>query len=111
PVLRRRLGVRARLRGLGALRALPARLAALERLAPPIEPGGRQVVPETTEADGPPRRRVAVLTGCVQGVFFSAVNAATVRVLAAEGCHVTSPAGQGCCGALSRPAGRQARAR
>jgi len=29
------------------------------------------------------------------------VNAATVRVLSAEGCDVCVPEGQGCCGALS----------
>jgi glycolate oxidase iron-sulfur subunit len=35
------------------------------------------------------------------------VNQATVRVLAAEGCEVFAPAGQGCCGALSEHAGRE----
>ena len=45
-----------------------------------------------------------MLTGCVQRVFFSPVNAATVRVLAAEGCEVVAPK-QGCCGALSTHAG------
>ena len=29
-----------------------------------------------------------LLTGCVQDVFFSEVNAATARVLATEGCEV-----------------------
>jgi glycolate oxidase iron-sulfur subunit len=47
-----------------------------------------------------PRRRVGLLTGCVQSVFFSHVNAATARVLAAEGCEVITPAHQPCCGAL-----------
>ena len=46
------------------------------------------------------RRRVGMLTGCVQQVFFSHVNAATARVLAAEGCEVITPANQPCCGAL-----------
>ena len=41
-----------------------------------------------------------MLTGCVQQVFFSHVNAATARVLAAEGCEVITPADQPCCGAL-----------
>jgi glycolate oxidase iron-sulfur subunit len=41
-----------------------------------------------------------MLTGCVQQVFFSHVNAATARVLAAEGCEVIAPANQPCCGAL-----------
>ena len=47
-----------------------------------------------------PRRRVGMLTGCVQQVFFPHVNAATARVLAAEGCEVVIPREQGCCGAL-----------
>jgi len=54
---------------------------------------------------------VGMLTGCVQQVFFPAVNAATARVLAAEGCDVIIPAGQGCCGALSMHGGRLAEAR
>jgi glycolate oxidase iron-sulfur subunit len=106
-----RLGLRRLLRGTGLVRVLPARLQALEALAPGAF--GRVVpVPERlSPASEPPRRRVAVLTGCVQSVFFSPVNAATVRVLAAEGCHVVAPAGQGCCGALSLHAGREAEAR
>jgi glycolate oxidase iron-sulfur subunit len=51
---------------------------------------------------------VALLLGCVQRVFFDAVNAATIRVLAAEGCEVVVPRSQGCCGALSFHAGREA---
>ena len=39
-----------------------------------------------------------MLTGCVQSVFFPRVNAATARVLAAEGCDVIIPRSQGCCG-------------
>ena len=41
-----------------------------------------------------------MLTGCVQQVFFSHVNEATARVLAAEGCEVIAPPNQPCCGAL-----------
>ncbi len=51
-----------------------------------------------------------MLTGCVQSVFFPQVNAATARVLAAEGCDVVIPRGQGCCGALSLHSGREAEA-
>ncbi|MEO0051978.1 MAG: ribose-phosphate diphosphokinase, partial [candidate division WOR-3 bacterium] len=52
------------------------------------------------------RLRVGLVTGCVQRVFFGEVNAATARVLAAEGCEVVVPA-QGCCGALELHAGRE----
>jgi glycolate oxidase iron-sulfur subunit len=51
-----------------------------------------------------------MLTGCVQDVFFAEVNAATARVLAAEGCEVVIPPGQGCCGALSLHSGRASEA-
>ncbi len=43
-------------------------------------------------------------------MFFPEVNAATARVLAAEGCDVIIPPGQGCCGALSLHTGRAAEA-
>ena len=41
-----------------------------------------------------------MLTGCVQDAYFAHVNAATARVLAAEGFEVVIPQSQGCCGAL-----------
>ena len=55
----------------------------------------------------PGARRVALLAGCVQRVFFPGVNEATLRVLSAEGCDVVVPPDQGCCGALSIHAGRE----
>jgi glycolate oxidase iron-sulfur subunit len=58
-------------------------------------------------ATGERRAVVGLLTGCVQGAFFPRVNAATARVLQAEGCDVVIPKGQGCCGALSVHNGRE----
>lgn len=98
-------------RRLGLLRRFP-RLAALDALAPPLSL--RDVVhrlPRRTAAAGERRLRAGLLGGCVQRVFFSRVNDATIRVLAAEGVEVVVPAGQGCCGALSTHAGRDAEAR
>ena len=43
----------------------------------------------------------------MQGAFFPGVNAATARVLQAEGCDVVVPKAQGCCGALSVHNGRE----
>jgi hypothetical protein len=61
---------------------------------------------------GRPRASVALLTGCVQDVFFHRVNDATVRVLAAEGCDVLAPRAQQCCGRWScTPAARTTRSR
>jgi glycolate oxidase iron-sulfur subunit len=87
-------------------RVSPAADAAL-RLAPPSSkpfPAGR--FPERVPARGERRAVVGMLTGCVQSVFFPRVNAATARVLAAEGCDVVIPRDQGCCGALSLHSGR-----
>ena len=67
-------------------------------------------LPERVPALGSRRAVVGMLTGCVQSVFFPQVNASTARVLAAEGCDVIIPPGQGCCGALSLHSGREAEA-
>ncbi|HEX5506827.1 MAG TPA: glycolate oxidase subunit GlcF [Thermomicrobiales bacterium] len=92
-----------------AARVLPARLRGLEAVMPPVRLGALTARPPAfTPARGTRRRRVGVLAGCVQRVFFDPVNAATVRVLAAEGCDVVVPRAQGCCGALSFHAGREA---
>ena len=89
------------------------RVTAAIALAPPVT--WRSLIdtmPAHTPAVGSERLKVALLAGCVQRLSFAHVNHATVRVLAAEGCGVHAPAGQGCCGALPLHAGRidQARA-
>jgi glycolate dehydrogenase iron-sulfur subunit len=89
----------------GLLEKLAPKLAAMEGLAPPLEK--REKLPERVPAVGERRAVVGMLTGCVQGEFFPGVNAATTRVLAAEGCDVIIPRKQGCCGALSVHNGRQ----
>ncbi|HYX21457.1 MAG TPA: heterodisulfide reductase-related iron-sulfur binding cluster, partial [Thermoanaerobaculia bacterium] len=98
-------GLRRIVRGSGARRLLPRRLAALEALMPP--PAPVEHLPARLAPAGESRARVALVTGCVQSVFFPGINAATARVLAAEGCEVMVPPGQGCCGALSIHAGRE----
>jgi glycolate oxidase iron-sulfur subunit len=64
-------------------------------------------LPEHITATGERRMTVGMLVGCVQGAFFPGVNAATARVLQAEGCDIVVPKEQGCCGALSVHAGRE----
>jgi glycolate oxidase iron-sulfur subunit len=103
--LYQRFGIGERLRKAGVMDRLPARMRAMEALMPKL--AREETIPELTGPAGGRRRRVGVLVGCVQQVFFSQVNAATVRVLAAEGCEVVAPKGQGCCGALSTHAGRE----
>jgi glycolate oxidase iron-sulfur subunit len=101
-------GLRALVRRSGAMSLLPDRIAAMERLVPRISAAAIHRRPPTqVRAVGVSRRRVGLLLGCVQRVFFGQVNDATVRVLAAEGCDVEIPQGQGCCGALMLHAGRE----
>jgi len=92
----------------GVLQRLSPTLAAMESLAPPLGPAER--VPARTPALGRRRGTVGLLLGCVQRELFPGVNAATARVLAAEGFDVVAPVRQGCCGALSAHAGREAEA-
>jgi glycolate oxidase iron-sulfur subunit len=102
--LYQRFGIGDKLRRAGVMQRIPARMRAMEALLPDLPK--EEKIPDLTGPVGEKRRRVGVLTGCVQRVFFSPVNAATVRVLAAEGCEVVAPR-QGCCGALSTHAGRE----
>jgi glycolate oxidase iron-sulfur subunit len=83
-------------------------LAAMESLAPPL--GKPLAIPARTPAHGRRRGSVGMLLGCVQREFFPGVNAATARVLSAEGFEVLAPTSQGCCGALSMHNGREAEA-
>jgi glycolate oxidase iron-sulfur subunit len=103
-------GLSALVRRLGLLR-FSRRLAQLEALAPPLAAADVFArLPRRVPARGEARLRAGLLGGCVQRVFFPAVNAATLRVLAAEGVEVVVPRGQGCCGALSLHAGRDGEA-
>ncbi|HVV29953.1 MAG TPA: heterodisulfide reductase-related iron-sulfur binding cluster [Mycobacteriales bacterium] len=104
-LLYQRSGLRRLVARSGLLKLLPAPVQVLETLAPRLGP--MPSLPEHTPAVGTRRRTVGLITGCVQGAFFPDVNAATVRVLAAEGCDVVVPAAQPCCGALSAHGGRR----
>jgi glycolate oxidase iron-sulfur subunit len=103
-----RSGLQGLVRRSGLLRRLPPRLAQLDALAPDLRLRDLlAALPAQAPAQGEPRARVGMISGCVQRVFFPRVNQATIRVLAAEGCDVQVPDGQGCCGALSMHAGRE----
>jgi glycolate oxidase iron-sulfur subunit len=103
-----RLGLTTALDRSGLADRLAPELGAALRLAPaPPRPGSRRELPGRVPALGTRRATVGMLTGCVQRVFYPDVNAATARVLAAEGCDVVIPPGQGCCGALSLHGGRR----
>jgi glycolate oxidase iron-sulfur subunit len=95
-----RTGLQKLLRASGLLRLLPKRLFQMEALLPRVPVGFMQGLPAKVSPVAAPRRRVGMLSGCVQQVFFQHVNQATARVLAAEGCEVIIPQAQECCGAL-----------
>jgi glycolate oxidase iron-sulfur subunit len=91
---------------------LPARLRDLESLAPEADapfffPYYGKVLP----AEGRQRYRVAFLGGCIANFSFARLNEATVRVLQKNGCEVSIPAAQTCCGALHVHAGLPEEAR
>lgn len=98
-------GLQSLVRGAGLLRLFPKRLQSMEALMPKLTQ--HEHVPEITLAQGTKRKRVGLLLGCVQREFFPQVNAATARVLAAEGCEVVAPQEQPCCGALMVHAGEE----
>lgn len=105
--LYQKLGIKGLVESTGILKSVSPGLARMEEMLPaassPLVP---RALPEVVSARGQKRFRVAMLTGCVQSVFFSGTNEATVRVLAENGCDVIIPRNQGCCGALSVHSGR-----
>ena len=104
-----RLGLQQLVRATGLLHLLPARLRAMAAVLPAVSlRRAWSSPPDRVPASGERRRRVGLLLGCVQRVFFDEVNAATIRVLAAEGCEVVIPRSQGCCGALLLHSGLEA---
>ena len=106
--LYQRTGLETFVRRIGIPKLLPAQLRAMEALLPDVP--APETIPQLIPAQGKQRRRVGLLLGCVQRVLFPHVNAATTRVLAAEGCEVVVPAAQPCCGALLVHAGEEEQA-
>jgi glycolate oxidase iron-sulfur subunit len=94
-----KLGLQKIVRSSGILqKILPKPLAAMESVLPEIPTEAFQdIYPEIIPAQGVRRYRVGMILGCVQRLFLPAVNAATVRVLTANGCEVVVPKSQGCC--------------
>ncbi len=83
------------------------RLRAMLRMAPKhIPPVSRNDDPQTFAAAGPPRMRVALMTGCAQKALNTDINDATIRLLTRAGCEVVVAEGAGCCGALTHHMGK-----
>ncbi len=79
---------------------LPDRLKTADRLLRPLD---RPFAPamDVYPARGETKYRVGLLTGCVMPLLYGSVHAATIRVLALNGCEVHVPRNQVCCGALN----------
>ncbi|HEY6392871.1 MAG TPA: heterodisulfide reductase-related iron-sulfur binding cluster [Bryobacteraceae bacterium] len=91
---------------------LPRRLREMESLAPEIEvPFSFRHYGKVLKSENAPRYRVAFLGGCVANISFARLNDATIRVLRKNGCEVSMPAAQTCCGALHVHAGLREDAR
>ncbi len=100
-----RSGLESMMKATGFLDSM-GRLGELARLAPqPQAPFFFSSIGRVFPAEGQTKFRVAFLAGCMQNVFFSRLNESTVRVLRKNGCEVTVPGGQTCCGALQVHAG------
>lgn len=109
--LYQKLGLSKLIQGTGLLRRVSPNLAAMESLLPPVTAQCFQDnLPDVVPAKGVKRFRVGMILGCVQRIFFSGVNEATARVLAANGCEVLIPKEQGCCSALPAHQGETAQA-
>jgi glycolate oxidase iron-sulfur subunit len=109
--LYQKLGLSKLVQKTGLLTKISPTLAAMESLLPEVtQDSFRDTLPILVPAQDKKRYRVGMLTGCVQRVFFSDVNAATARVLSANGCEVVIPREQGCCSALPAHQGEEAQA-
>ena len=105
--LYQKLGVSALLRSSGVLGKISPKVEQMEAMMPPVKsPSVPAPLPWVIAPVGKKRYTVAMLTGCVQSVFFGDTNSATARVLSENGCEVIVPQAQGCCGALSVHSGR-----
>ncbi len=101
----RESGMQRLARASGLLKRL-GRLGEAEAMAPRAEfPFFSRYYGKVLAAEGERRHRVAFLGGCVANIAFARLNEATVRVLRKNGCEVSIPAGQSCCGALHVHAG------
>ncbi|NLE76400.1 MAG: (Fe-S)-binding protein [Chloroflexi bacterium] len=94
-----RLGLRRVAQRLGLTKALPSQVRDMERMLPhqPERPL-RKTLPEVTPSRNGQQRRVGFFLGCVQSLMFAEESAATVRVLAENGCEVVTPRDVKCCG-------------
>lgn len=98
------IGVNALIRNTGLWRLLPKKIGRLATMLPPQQPDDGPL-PTFIPAKGTRRANVALFTGCVATALFRHTHWATARVLAENGCDVSIPQSQQCCGAIHFHAG------
>ncbi len=96
-----RLGVQQVVRKSRLLNVLPGNLSELEASLPEVKPRFFKPSGVAVTACGKTRARVALLSGCVMPLVHGPEMSAVVRVLARNGCEVTTPMAQVCCGAIN----------
>jgi len=101
------LGLRKLVYALGIRKLMPGQLRDMEGMLPhqPTRPL-RRILPEVTPAKGESKHRVGFFLGCAQSLMFAEESAATVRVLARNGCTVLTPKDTTCCGMPAAGYGR-----
>ena len=78
-----------------------------QKLPPPSSNDQPQIFYPTNPTNkGKNKRRIALLTGCVQQALDTDINDATIRLLQRHGCEVVIAQGTGCCGALNHHIGK-----
>ncbi len=87
------------------LRLVPGNAAELESSLPLVRAAGFRTDGRKVPADGATRARVALLSGCVMPLMQGPEMEAVVRVLTRNGCEVSVPKEQVCCGALNSHVG------
>jgi len=102
------LGLRRLVYALGLRKLFPGKIRDLEAMLPQLPQRPlRQVLPEVTQATGETRYRVGFFLGCAQSLMFAEESAASVRVLARNGCTVITPKETVCCGMPALGYGRE----
>ena len=86
------------------LKAFGAMLDLAPASLPPQSRFGR---PASIPARGAKRKRVAILTGCVQSVIDPGINDAAIELLTGLGVEVVLPKGEACCGSLRHHMGHE----
>ncbi len=87
--------------------AMPRKIRGMLELVPGrLPPSSLNDKPQVFSAVGERKRRVVLMTGCVQTILNPDINNATIRILRRHGCEVVVAQGAGCCGAVTYHMGK-----